>query len=119
MNVNGLYIVIIAHFIGDFVLQSDWMATNKSKLFEALCLHIVVYFVTLICAGIIVFGAQRGDAIIYFALLNASLHMVIDFITSQITSDLWKRNKRHWFFTTIGFDQMIHMILIIATLNLF
>ena len=119
MNVNDLYIVIVAHFIGDFVLQSDWMATNKSKLFEALSLHIVVYFVTLIGAGIIIFGAQRGDDIIYFALLNASFHLVIDSITSQITSTLWKNNERHWFFTTIGFDQMIHVILLIATLNLF
>lgn len=85
------------HFIADFVFQSDWMAMNKSKRIWPLNIHIFVYMLCLLG-----FGFQ-------FALLNGVLHWITDFFSSRVTSLLWAKQKRHWFFVVIGLDQAIHM----------
>lgn len=34
---------IVAHFVGDFILQSDWMVANKGRRWDAALVHAVVY----------------------------------------------------------------------------
>jgi len=34
---------LVVHAVGDYVLQSDWMATEKTKRTEAAVLHVLVY----------------------------------------------------------------------------
>lgn len=34
---------ILAHFIGDFLLQSDWMARNKKSSYWVCTIHVSVY----------------------------------------------------------------------------
>jgi hypothetical protein len=34
---------IIAHFVGDYILQSDWMVQQKSKKWSAAFIHVVFY----------------------------------------------------------------------------
>jgi len=36
-----IYIIILAHWIADFICQTNWMAQNKSKSYKALSLHIL------------------------------------------------------------------------------
>lgn len=98
--------VFVFHFIGDFVLQSDWMAMNKSKRNIPLLTHIAVYGSCLLLFGPL------------FALVNAGAHLITDFITSRVTSHLWARNERHYFFVVIGLDQLAHQLVLIATLGL-
>ena len=38
-----IYVLLMAHFVGDFICQTDWMALNKSKRWDALALHVGVY----------------------------------------------------------------------------
>src|SRR4051812_8255145 len=91
-----ILLLLSFHFVADFVLQNDWMATNKSKDFVALGWHVGLYTV---CFWI--FGWQ-------FAIVNGCLHFLTDMITSRITAYLWAKERRHDFFVTIGFDQLIH-----------
>ena len=44
-------------------------------------------------------------------------HFVIDGITSRITSKLWKANNMHWFFVIVGFDQLLHALVILLILS--
>lgn len=112
--------LLAAHFVGDFILQSNWMALNKSKKMEALTFHCLVYSIPML-----LFGWR-------FALLNFYFHWVTDYFTSRWTSKLWfikgvelpfgnieyDDAKRHWFFVVIGLDQLIHYTFLALTYNL-
>lgn len=89
--------LLLVHFIADFLLQSDWMAVNKSKHWDVLACHCLVY------AGcfLLFWGWQ-------FAVITFILHYATDFWTSRLTYFLWRKEERHWFFAAIGADQLIH-----------
>lgn len=100
--------LIVAHFLGDWVLQTDWMALNKAKSWLALNAHcFVVGFVLLLWASIYYHDSSVGTA---FAVYNWAAHIGIDFCTSRGTSYLWGKKQRHWFFVLIGFDQVLHYL---------
>lgn len=99
--------MLAIHFVADFILQSDWMAINKSKSWKALCLHTLIYS---LC-----FLPFYGLA---FASATFLLHTLQDTITSRINSKLWVANQRHWFFVGIGADQLLHYTLLAYTAKL-
>lgn len=96
-------LLAVAHFVGDFILQSDKMAINKSKSVWWLSYHSVVYAFVFIWLGF------------EFAIITACLHWLVDFCTSRIAA-YWYDKNRHWFFVTIGADQMLHTVALIWTL---
>ena len=95
--------ILILHFIADFVLQSSWMAVNKSKNNLALFLHVTVYAMVFSVFGFL------------YAVVNAFMHFIIDYVTSRITSKFWAEQKYHLFFVTIGLDQTLHFICLFST----
>lgn len=110
--------LLTTHFVADFILQSDWMATNKSKRWDALALHVTIYSACFLPFGLV------------FAGVTWALHFVTDAITSRITSRLWFfryelmrdawmpiDGKRHWFFVAIGADQLIHAYCLLLCAN--
>lgn len=126
--------ILFVHWISDFVLQSSWMATNKSKNWLALGSHVLVYTasmgVLILLSGVIVAAAFSniiGGAImiitplafVKWIVLNGVLHFITDAVTSRITARLWKKNDMHNFFVVVGFDQFIHYSCLIITLLMF
>lgn len=121
--VTGL---LVTHFIADFLLQTDWMALNKSKNRSALLCHTLVYSCCFLWCGP------------WFAMMTFLLHTLTDAVTSRWTSKLWfmelvwddrtgysrthwvlkEPNPRHWFFVVIGLDQLIHGVSLLWTLKL-
>lgn len=122
--------MLAAHFVADFLLQTNWMAVNKSKRWDALAAHVAVY--SLFFA--LFWGWQ-------FGLITFAAHFVTDAITSRITRRLWpfipvtgwkvdgvdypkayadkplyvdiengRDRSRHWFFCVIGIDQLLHYV---------
>lgn len=98
-------ILLTLHFIGDFLFQTDWMAINKSKRWDALSLHVLVYSLVFSYYGIA------------FVALVAATHFLTDAVTSRITSRLWQANQRHWFFVVIGADQLLHYATLVGIVN--
>ena len=120
--------LLVAHFVGDFLLQTDWMALNKSKNWWALGVHCLVYS---LCFWFL------GPT---FVIATFCFHFLTDAITSRITGKLWfipmepmvvpfevepKHTHychilptRYWFFVMIGFDQLIHYVTLALTLRM-
>lgn len=99
-----LLLLLALHLLGDFFLQSHWMAVNKSKDNRALAAHCVMYGLVFVLP----FGAV-------FAGTNAALHFGVDFVTSRVTASLWQKQEWHWFFTVIGIDQFVHYVCLVGT----
>lgn len=101
----GIILLMWFHFIADFVLQCDRVAIGKSKSNLVLLEHVLTYILPF---ALLPVPWQ-------FLVVNGVLHFMTDFCTSRMTSYLWQKNLRHWFFVTIGFDQAIHMTCLVAT----
>jgi hypothetical protein len=108
-----LVALLATHWVGDFVLQTDFQASNKSKRLDALSLHVATYTATLLVAAIILFGVM---AAVMFTAINGALHFATDYITSRASAKLWEQQNWHRFFVMIGFDQLIHQATLASTL---
>lgn len=106
-NATTVIAALFAHFLGDFILQTDWMAKNKSKNYRAFTAHLLSYTIPFW----IPFGWK-------FTLVNVALHGAIDWVTSRVTSSLYAKGRIHDFFVVIGFDQFLHATCLILTLRL-
>ena len=99
-------LIIWIHFISDFVLQIDKMSLNKSKSLYWLGVHSIIYGILFLYFGWI------------YALVNSILHFIVDGITSRINKRLLLLESKHWFFVGIGFDQAIHLTLLLISYKL-
>lgn len=95
-----IYTLLIGHFIADFMCQSDWMAINKSKRWDALALHVLIYAVVFVLGYLAWFmlvaeGGWRGalppapSLFWQWLTVNAVAHFMQDSITSRINARLW------------------------------
>jgi hypothetical protein len=105
ISLQIILLIMAIHFIGDFVLQSHWMALNKSRNNEALWIHCLVY-----CAFLWIMTLSP-----VWAFLNLFLHFGVDYITSRINAKLWQKGDVHYFFVGVGADQLIHYICLFGT----
>ena len=112
-----LAILLIGHWIGDFVFQTTWMATNKGHRLDALFAHVLTYSIILIGPAILLFGQTELAAL--FVGTNAALHLVTDFITSKFSSAMYANNNMRGFFVMLGLDQLLHHLALTATLMWF
>ena len=136
-----IYVLLVAHFVGDFLCQSDWMALNKSKSWWALTMHVGVYTSMLMLA--MGYAQQEFWSLAPWLWLavNALAHFAQDAITSRINARLWFIRwhqwgtlvqpvggggtryvntaevlpTRHWFFVGIGADQLLHYVTLFVT----
>lgn len=88
-----LYALLVGHFIADFALQNDWMALNKSKRWDALTAHVVVYSIAM--AGFVIAAIGNAAHGGEWLLINAAAHFIQDAITSRWTSALWFVDGAH------------------------
>lgn len=102
------------HWVADFVLQTHWQASNKSKNNAALTKHVATYTFCLFVASAAILPS--GFAFLWFTLANGALHWATDYFTSRLSSKLYAKQDWHNFFVVIGFDQLIHQVTLAMTL---
>lgn len=85
---NTLFLIIICHLIGDYVLQSDFIATTKGSNWYHLFVHCALYVVPFY----IFFGLDWRIGILFV------VHIVVDPL------------KARWNKTTYFQDQVIHYV---------
>ncbi len=45
---------------------------------------------------------------LYFCMITLITHTITDYFTSRLNSKLWAGGKVHYFFVSVGFDQVLH-----------
>lgn len=102
-------LLLSAHFIGDFVLQTNSTAIRKSDNWLVLLYHVMI-----VTACILVATTPWGirNAIL-IASINGVAHFATDAVTSRITKYFYSKGERHNFFVTIGADQLIHSLTLV------
>lgn len=100
--------LLCLHFLADFILQPREMGKKKSQEPKWLAGHLAIQF--------LIFSVVGWK----FALANAAVHGVIDWNLWRFyklsvikrfpdaTAENFKFWEDHLFFTTIGFDQLLH-----------
>lgn len=96
-----LWMLLLAHFLGDFPLQPDWMVRRKSNVW-VLLLHVSIHFVLML----LLVGKVRLLILPHLLLLNA-VHMAQDRLKKSLT-DFWPGRMVGLFFV----DQLLHCLAI-------
>ena len=85
---ENIFLIVICHLIGDYVLQSDFIATTKGSNWYHLFVHCALYVVPFY----IFFGFDCRIGLLF------CLHMIVDPL------------KARWNKTTYFQDQVIHYV---------
>lgn len=93
--------LLLAHLIGDFILQPNKWVLDKEKKKEK---SIYLYLHTALHLGLMLIFVAKVDFIIYGIILAVS-HGIIDYIKLKSQK---KKTKRIWF----SVDQMLHLVMI-------
>lgn len=121
--------VLFFHWVADFLLQTQDMATQKSKSNYWLTKHVKAYMFGMLPVTffIIFFGHATLFAALVWWVLNGTLHWCTDYMTSRWTSKLYAKQEFYTpnkylkilnfpaFFSVIGLDQVIHYTSLFTT----
>jgi len=135
---NIYFFILVNHFVADFLFQTDKMATKKSSSNKWLTVHALTYILAMSPIGFYLDYEKYGHFIFWgwgvgssWWIINLILHWCTDFCTSRLTSYLWVKGTsdpngtfiggswRHWFFSAIGGDQVLHYFCLFFTYQYF
>lgn len=132
-NINIVVVLglIVLHWIGDFVLQDETWANGKSKNWNDLLTHTIVYsaFMWFSLFFVFTFHNKLQPSMDYlncgiFALITLVCHTVTDYFSSRKVSKLFNEKKygskipNFGAFTIIGIDQVLHYFQLLLTYHL-
>jgi hypothetical protein len=102
-------LLLVAHFIGDFLLQTKWMAENKASRWIPLLTHVTLYTVVIAIFGSLSGGLSYwGLALIYVGHIILDRRTFVDFWVRRI--QMANGPEKVWL--GIVSDQIFHIILI-------
>jgi hypothetical protein len=106
--------LLVAHLVGDWLLQTEWQAVNKTKNYRALLSHIGVYSVIMLGVLILDFGFQNIYVYIMVGMLALS-HALLDrrwpvIRLMEAFRLIVKREPERWLVMAI--DQVLHIALL-------
>lgn len=118
-----LLFYLMLHWYADFVCQTDKQAKGKSSDNLQLLAHTSSYGLIITISTYILyltnqFGAQYWYTPLIFGIIQFITHTVVDWMTSRINKKLWEDGLIHEFFVMIGFDQLIHYVILFSSLAL-
>jgi hypothetical protein len=127
LSLIEIFSILFIHWFADFVLQTHWQATNKSKDNRALTAHVATYSLVW-CLTIVLFAIVGNHFnglsakqlhwspwLMLFPIITFILHWITDYFTSRLNSKLWAKGDVHNFFVSVGFDQFLHYLQLFIT----
>jgi hypothetical protein len=106
--------LLMAHLLGDWLLQTEWQAQNKASNWRAMLSHVVVYHAIVFI--VLYFGFQlRAAPTIAVVLVLSVLHAILD--RKSVIESIMKRLRitvhrepERWLI--IAVDQSVHLLLL-------
>lgn len=115
-----LYLIIILHFLSDWILQPRSIARTKSSSTKSMLVHLSIIHIVFSVFGFIV-GVP-----VYWIMVNTLSHFIIDKniwtlykkirIDKNYSQEYLDKNKYaedYWYYFTIAVDQIIHLSILI------
>jgi hypothetical protein len=101
--------LLVGHMAGDYLFQTSWMATQKTKYRPALAIHAAVYACSVWIASLPAGGLSPFPVLFLFVT-----HAIVD----ERTLTLWwckhiTKSKHMWL--AIMTDQTIHVVILALT----
>ena len=106
--------LFLAHLLGDWVLQTEWQALNKTREWRALLMHLAVYHAIMLAVLLTRFSFT--DARVWIAIIFlAATHAVLDRRTFTINllkafRGIVQREPESWL--VLAVDQSLHLLAI-------
>lgn len=112
--------ILLIHFLGDFIVQTQDQASNKSTNNRYLATHVFNYSLCTALGWFIFLPSHismpwnpecaPGHVNVFWVFVITFVsHFITDYFTSRWTKSLWEKKETHDFFVAIGFDQFLHM----------
>lgn len=114
IKLTDVIVILIAHYIGDFICQSRPMADNKSKNIYWLLTHGTIYSAVMFVLLLIFSRASLGIISVYI-LINGVLHTIVDKFSSMYSTKFYQQKRDYNMFCIIGGDQLLHYIILLLT----
>lgn len=109
-------VLFLAHLVGDFLLQTSWMAANKATKWTPLLAHVVVYTTVLILTALW-FGVPLSLQAILFIFIS---HVILDrrsFVAWWVrTIQMADAKSSVWL--SIMADQIFHLLVLVGAIVL-
>jgi hypothetical protein len=102
--------IILGHYILDYPLQGDFLASTKGKYFYSLLAHSLIYAAGM--SSIFYYLVSHNNILIIFSILLIT-HYVIDYIKSHA------KNKDKALTLYLYIDQALHLIINFILLSIF
>lgn len=118
---SAVFLILLAHFIGDFFLQTQAMAEQKSEKKSVLILHSLLYGSALfIFSPFISLTVEINFITIWsWVTVNMFLHGLFDMIFADIYKHyVNKSGFKRGFFNALAVDQMVHIVSLFGLLTL-
>jgi hypothetical protein len=115
--------ILLAHYIGDWLFQTRYIAENKSKKLSVLFKHVSIYGLTLLC---LVGWSMPLETFCVWLAINVTAHAIQDWFLWRIAAtvvakklpksyDMIDVYKSKAFWDTVGTDQFIHYMILFST----
>jgi hypothetical protein len=129
ISLVAVLVIVLSHWVFDFVFQAEEWANNKSKNIGALLSHTITYSGLWVIPMSLLFGFNNphqevrdlvNDTMV-FVFITFICHTITDFFTSKWVSRKFERKEygspipNTGGFTVIGFDQVLHYFQLFLT----
>ena len=117
LDLKNVILILVAHYVGDFVLQTTDMRKYKYDSIYYLSIHIVVYTLTMLLFLAYSFGFSR--LWLFYVFVNGCFHFIIDTITIKTIKEMREMDRDEVIPLALGTDQLLHLVTLFCTFYVF
>ena len=110
---SRIIILLLMHAVGDFFLQGNRTSKLKALNIPYLLKHVGIYTILFIILSPLILGLTIVQGL-YFSLLNGSLHLVVDYVTSKGKLK-YTDSSESKYITVVVEDYLLHIIILISS----